>query len=179
MFCPNCGKGEQTPDTYCRNCGEVLTDLSDRFSLINKMLGIETAEKQVNVNLIVNLVTAIVSALLLVFLNGYFDGHYTRTQESAPPIIYLVYLFLGLVAVWQFISFIIALNLKSKLSGRKGIKTSTDSIATENTISSAETREFLPPADTENIVPDSVTDNTTKLLQKTSRKESFDNSGEA
>jgi hypothetical protein len=170
MFCPKCGKGEQTSDTYCRNCGEFLADFSNKFSLINKVLGVNTPEKQVNVNLAINLVTSIISFLLLVFLNGYFDGRYTRTQESAPPIIYLIYLFLGMVAVWQFLSFIINLNLKSKLSGRKSGRISTDLSANENTISSAEAKEFLPPADVENIVPASATENTTKILNKVSRK---------
>ena len=179
MFCPNCGKDEQTPDTYCRNCGEFLADFSNKFSLINKVLGISTPEKQVNVNLTINLVTAIASSLLLVFLNGYFDALYTRTQVSPPPIIYLVYLFLGLVAVWQFLSFIIALNLKSKLSGGKSGKISTDLSANENAISSAQAKEFLPPVDIKNIVPAGVTENTTKILDKVSRKESFDRSGEA
>ena len=169
MFCPNCGKGEQTPDTYCRNCGEFLADFSSKFSLISKVLGVSTPEKQVNISLIINLITAIVSSLLLVFLNGYFDALYTKTQASPPPIIYLVYLFLGLIAVWQFISFIIGLNLKSKLSGRKSGKISTDLSANENTISSA-TKEFLPPADTQNIVPASVTEDTTKILDEVSRK---------
>ena len=142
MFCPKCGNSEQTPDTYCRNCGEFLTDFSDKFSLISKVFGVNTLEKQVNVNLAINLATAIVSSLLLIFLNGYFDGRYSRTQEAAPSIIYLVYLFLGLVAVWQFLSFIIGLNLKSKLSGRKSGKISTDLSANENTISSVEAQEF-------------------------------------
>jgi hypothetical protein len=170
MFCPNCGKGEQTPDTYCRNCGEFLADFSNKLSLINKVFGVNTPEKQVNVNLTINLITAIVSSLLLVFLNGYFDAHFTRTHEPTPPIIYFVYLFLGLVAVWQFLSFIINLNLKSKLSGTKSGEISADLSANENAISSAEAKESLPPADIENIVPASVTENTTKILDKLPRK---------
>ncbi len=45
-------------------------------------------------------------------------GHYQRTHESTPPIIYPVYVFLGLVSAWQLLSFVIAMKLKSKLGGR-------------------------------------------------------------
>ena len=170
MFCPNCGKGEQTPDTYCRNCGELLTDFSSKFSLMSKVLGVNTPEKQLSVNLTISLVTAIISSILLVLLKSFSDAVSARTQASPPLIIYLLYLFLGLTAVWQFISFIIGLNLKSKLSGRKSKKVSTDLRANENTISSAQAKEFLPPGDIENIVPASVTEDTTKILDKLPRK---------
>jgi uncharacterized membrane protein YvbJ len=98
MYCPNCGKGEQTAGTYCRNCGEFLHDFSGNSYLISKLLGGSKPETQVNVNLVINLVTSIIRGALLVFLNGYFDGQQTRTGEPAPPITYLIYAFLGLVA---------------------------------------------------------------------------------
>ena len=170
MFCPNCGKAEQTLDTYCRSCGEFLADLSDRFSLINRILGVNTPEKQISVNLIINLVTSVVSSLLLVFLNGYFDAHYTRIHEPTPPIIYFVYLFLGLVAAWQFLSFVINLRLKSKFGSRKVGKVSASSSMNENTLSSGTAQKSLPQASFENIAPTSVTEDTTKILDKLTRK---------
>ena len=117
MFCPNCGKADQTVDTYCRGCGEFLADLSNPFSLFSRLLGINTPAKQITVNLIINLVTAGVSILLVAFLNGYFDGRAARTSEAAPPIVYLVYVFLGLVAAWQFLSFVLNLKLKARFQG--------------------------------------------------------------
>lgn len=170
MYCPNCGKGEQTADAYCRNCGEYLVNFSDKFYLINRVLGISTPEKQVGVNLTIDLVTSIASALLLVFLIGHFDGRYARTGEAAPTIIYLVYLFLGLVSVWQFLSFIIGINLKSKLSGKKEGEVSVSSSINESTLSSGTAQKSLPQADLENIVPVSVTEDTTRTLDKVPRK---------
>jgi uncharacterized membrane protein YuzA (DUF378 family) len=172
MFCPSCGKSEQTPESYCRNCGEFLTDFSSKSYLINKLLGGSRPETQVNVNLIINLVTSIISSLLLGFLNGYYDALHARTGEAAPPIIYLVYIFLGLVSVWQFLSFLIGMRLKSKLSGRKKDAPSVNSSASENTLSSGATQKSLPQADFENIVPTSVTEDTTRFLDKLPRKQS-------
>ncbi|CAN5390849.1 hypothetical protein BH10ACI1_BH10ACI1_00250 [soil metagenome] len=170
MFCPNCGKAEQTPDTYCRSCGEFLTDFSKKFSLINKFLGFNTPEKQVGFSSIINLVTAIVSIVLLILLKDFSDGIAIRTNRPPPLIIYLGYLFLALVAVWQLLSFVINISLKTKLSGRKSKRISTDLSANESAVSSAQAKESLPPADIENIVPASVAEETTKILNKVSRQ---------
>lgn len=170
MYCPNCGKGEQTPDAYCRNCGEYLADISDKFYLINRILGISTPEKQVGASLTIDLLTSIASALLLVFLMGYFDGRYARTGETAPTIIYLVYFFLALVSVWQFLSFIIGLNLKAKLSGKKEGAVPVNSSVNASALLSGAVQKSLPQADSENIVPASVTEDTTKILDKVPRK---------
>jgi hypothetical protein len=170
MYCPNCGKGEQAPDTYCRSCGEYSVDFSDKFYLINRVLGISTPEQQVRVNLTIDLLTSIASALLLIFLIGYFDGRHARTGESAPTIIYLVYLFLSLVSVWQFLSFIIDLNLKSKLSGKKEGTAPVHLSVDESTLSSGTVQKSLPQAGADYIVPASVTEDTTKILDQVPRK---------
>lgn len=172
MFCPSCGKSEQTPESYCRNCGEFLTDFSGKSYLLNKILGGSRPETQVNVNLTINLVTSIISALLLGFLNGFYDAQHARTGEAAPPVIYLVYIFLGLVSAWQFLSFLIGLKLKSKLSGKKKDVMPLETSAGETTLSSGSTQKSLPQADFENIVPSSVTEDTTKMLNKVPRKQS-------
>ena len=169
MYCPNCGKGEQTSNSYCRSCGEYLADVSDKFYLINRVLGISTPEKQLGVNLTIDLVTSIASGLLIVFLIGYFEGRYAKTGETAPTIIYLVYLFLGLVSIWQFLSFIIGINLKGKLSGKKGLLAPVDSSVNESALSSATAPKSLPQADQEDVVPASVTEDTTKILDKVPR----------
>lgn len=93
MFCPNCGKGENAPDTYCRNCGEFLTDFSGNSSLLTRILGANTPDKRVNVGLAFDVLTFVLSLLLLIFLFGYFDGRGTRTGEATPTIVYLVYVF--------------------------------------------------------------------------------------
>jgi hypothetical protein len=164
MFCPNCGKGEQSADSYCRNCGEFLTDFSGKSYLLNKILGGSTPATQVNVNLTISALTTIASSMLLGFLNGYYDSLYEKTGQDAPTVIYLVYIFLGLVAAWQFLSVIINLRLKSKLGQRKqGV---VDSSVDESVLSSKSTQKSLPQADFDNIVPPSVTESTTRTFDK-------------
>jgi ribosomal protein S27AE len=168
MFCPNCGKSEQTADTFCRACGEFLADHSGRFFLMNRILGISHPEKQIGFTIFIDLVTAIVSGLLLFFLMGYFDGAYKKTGVAAPGIVYLVYLFLGLVAVWQFLSFIIGTSFKRKLDASKGNQLS--SISSENKVLlSGPPPQSLPTVDQKNMMANTVTEATTKTLNKAPR----------
>ncbi|MEK6280228.1 MAG: hypothetical protein AABN95_07710 [Acidobacteriota bacterium] len=164
MFCPNCGKGEQTPESYCRSCGAFLADFSGKSYLLNKLLGGQTPETQVTVNLIINLVTALISIFLLGFLNGYFDAEYARTQKSAPPIIYLVYIFLGLVAVWQVFSFFIGMRLRRKVMGRRIADASVDAGGVAGT-----RQKSLPEAKLEDV-PSSITEEATRMLDRVPRK---------
>lgn len=160
MFCPKCGKGEQTPDSYCRSCGDFLVDASSSTSLMNRMLGISNPEKQVKFTLTIDLVTAIVSGLLLFFLMGYFDGANKRTGAPTPPIVYLVYVFLGLVSAWQLLSFTVGTTYRKKLSAGKKPSPSIDQ---------ADARGSLPPADVKNVVANSVTEQTTRNLDNVPR----------
>jgi hypothetical protein len=164
MFCSSCGQGEQTPDSYCRSCGEFLVDPTSKYSLLNRILGISRPENQFNVTLIIDLVTSVVSGLLMVFLMGYFDGRYQRTGVPAPPIVYLVYLFLGLVAAWQLLSFVIGLKLKTKLSNAKRGKLSATEKTDGNIQMPASSQPALPPADHRHAVTPSITEDTTRKL---------------
>jgi uncharacterized membrane protein YuzA (DUF378 family) len=170
MFCPNCGKGDQSPDSYCRSCGQFLTDFSGKAYLLNKLLGGSAPETQVNVNLTISIVTTIISAGLLGFLNGYYDALYARTGQSPPTVIYLVYIFLGLVAVWQFLSCLINIRLKRKLSGARAVGPVVEAGAEAEALSSRPTQKSLPQADLDSTVPPSVVEETTKILDKLPRK---------
>ena len=165
MFCPNCGKAEQAPESYCRSCGKFLADVSGKSYLLNKLLGGQTPETQVTVNMVINLVTALISALLLGFLNGWYDAQYARTQEAAPPVLYLVYIFLGLVTVWQVLSFLIGMRLRSKISGRRTAET-----ATPLSVTSKEAKQ-LPEDGLEKLesVGATVTEDTTRALDPLKR----------
>lgn len=160
MFCPRCGKPEQALDTYCRGCGEFLTDSTNPLSILSRLVGANTTSKQITFSLVINAVTAAVSGLLMIFLMGYFDGREARTLEPAPSIIYLVYVFLASVAVWQLFSFAINLNLKARFS-RKSEPSST-------TLTDGETpsAQALPDANFENAVPGSVVEKETEILNK-------------
>lgn len=171
MYCPNCGKGGQEPDAYCRQCGQFLPDLTSNVPyLIKKLLGEGKPQTQITVNLVINLVTALISILLLGFLHGYFDAHEAKTGEGAPRVIYLVYLFLGVVAGWQLLSFVIGLRLKTKFSGNKlGAMTTNDTASIHAPLQETG-NSSLPPADFDEIVPPRVTEDTTRMLDKLPRK---------
>ena len=164
MFCPNCGKAEQSAESYCRSCGNFLADVSGKSYLVNKLLGGQTPETQVTVNMVINLVTALISALLLGFLNGWYDAQYARTQEAAPPVLYLVYIFLGLVTIWQVLSFLIGLRLRNKLSGRR-----TGETARPSSVTSKEAKQ-LPEHGLEKLeTVVTVTEETTRALDPLNR----------
>ena len=160
MFCPKCGKDNQVADSYCRSCGDFLVDTASNTSLTNRILGISDPEKQVRFTLTIDLVTAIVSGMLLFFLMGYFDATYARTGIAAPAIVYLVYVFLGLVSAWQLMSFTVGTAYRKKLSASK----KTAVLKKESDPQGA-----LPPADVKNVVADSVTEQTTRNLENVRR----------
>lgn len=168
MFCPNCGKGEQTPDAYCRNCGIFLTGFSGDTSVLSKIFGANTPEKQLNAGLAFDVLTLIFSLLLLFFLIGYYDGRYAKTGETTPPVIYLVYVFLGLVALWQALSLLVGIRHKSKLSNRKKDAALTSVGATD--VLPEATKDYLPPAEAANFVSPSTTEETTRNLNRAPRK---------
>lgn len=161
MFCPKCGKGEQTPDSYCRSCGDFLVSAAGSTSLMTRILGISNPDKQVKFTLTIDLITAIVSAFLLFFLMGYFDGANARTGARTPPIVYLVYIFLGCVSMWQLLSFTVGTAYRKKLTAAKKTALSVDQ---------PDTRGSLPPADVNNVVANSITEQTTRNLDEAHRR---------
>jgi len=158
MFCPKCGKGDQTADSYCRSCGEFLIGPAQHTLLMNRILGITNPEKQVKFTLTIDLVTAIVSGFLLFFLMGYFDAVHDRMGATTPPIVYLVYIFLGLVSAWQLLSFTVGTTYRKKLNAAKKM------------IDQTNTRAALPEADQKNVVANSITEQTTRNLDKVPRR---------
>ena len=160
MFCPKCGKGEQTPDSYCRSCGDFLVSAAGSTSLMTRILGISNPDKQVKFTLTIDLVTAIVSGLLLFFLMGYFDGANARTGARTPPIVYLVYIFLGFVSMWQLLSFTVGTAYRKKLTAAK------QTALPENQSDTGS----LPPADVKDVVANSITEQTTRNLDEVHRR---------
>lgn len=143
------------------------------MSLVDRIVGANTPDKRANVGLAFDSLTLISSLLLLFFLFGYFDGRFTRTGEAAPPVIYFVYVFLGLTAAWQLLSLIVGLSHKSKLRGRGNLSDAANKSANATGDSGpAETPQgYLPPANVENMVPPpSAYEDTTRQLDKTRRK---------
>ena len=170
MFCPNCGKAEQAPDSYCRSCGEFLTDYSVKSYIFNKLLGGGAPRKQVRLNLVMNAVTFMVSVFLLGFLNGHYDAQFDRTGERPPGVIYLVYVFLGLVILWQLLGIVINLKLMKKLdAGRKGAPSHEPS-AVGGDLPSRPTQRSLPQGGFGDSAVNAATEHTTRSLDEVPRR---------
>lgn len=170
MFCPRCGKGEQTPDSYCRTCGEFLADYSAKTYLINKMLGGSSPQTQVKVGFYINFVTLIISGLLLGFLKGHYDAQFDKTGETAPRIIYLVYTFLLLVSAWQLLGLVINARLKKKLGGGNRENVAPDSKSGEVVLPSPPTQRSLKHADAADEITPRAEQEPTKILNKVPRE---------
>lgn len=174
MFCPNCGKGEQAPESYCRSCGEYLTDYSAKSYLINKLLGGAGPRSQVRINIAINMLTGLASSLLLGFLNGHYDALRERTGEGPPRVIYYVYVFLALVLVWQFFGLVVNWRLKQKMDGEKKQKQKSPPAAArgadQDAVAPPPQRKSLETGQMDPIAPESVAEQTTKRLDKIPRR---------
>jgi hypothetical protein len=164
MFCPNCGTADQIKNSYCRSCGEFLPDLNK-----SKMVsfGGETPEEQIRTNLNLNLLSALVSLALAISLYASFYG------KDAPSLIYLVVGFLLAMSCWQFSTCFISLKLRKNFSKRREASIAENQTGRHTQFESAKTKELLNEADFTDIVPATVTENTTKhLSEKINRKSS-------
>ncbi len=77
MFCPRCGKAEQVPESFCRQCGLFLPDLSKP---IKREI---PPEEHLKANTVLNAVTIIVSFTLSILLFLFFGF-----RPGAHPLIY-------------------------------------------------------------------------------------------
>lgn len=146
MFCPKCGKADQSPETYCRQCGVFLPDLSKPLKQT------VPPEQHVKVNTVVSLMT-IVTCFTLAILLYVFLGF----RESSHPLIYLTAGLLLAMGAWHIQTFIRGLKLRKHFRKHR----QPHEIALDDQIT---TDKLLDRADFENMVPASVTDHTTKHL---------------
>lgn len=155
MFCPKCGKSDQTPNSYCRSCGEFLND-QNKLATFN--FGGNTPQQNVNVINFLSIFAALFSL---------FAAFWMYISKFDLP----VALFFGAAvllcnAVWHFSNFIIGTKLKKRLNNaRKELTEKNKTIQPVN-----DTQELLPEADTSPFISPSVTENTTKHLDKIPRK---------
>lgn len=168
MFCSNCGKSDQKENSYCRQCGEFLMDSTNNLSLLLKVFGINTTEKQVTANLVISSLGFLLTLALLGFLMGYFRaGEDKIPPVKTPTVIYFVYAFLSFISVWQLFSLIFALTIKNKFKGRDA-RTKQEEISgfDKNNELSAKTQEILPTAKINSSIKPKIVENTTKILNK-------------
>ena len=157
MFCPNCGKGDQEANAFCRQCGELLPDLDSGSG--KKPVSLTKRFEMLNVHFSLSTVVAFGFGAFLIYL--FFSG---KTNEIAIASA-LVFFIIG---VWQIIGMINARQLKKRFERDKEDE-SADSL--KKSIKPKETNELLPEANFENMVPKSVTEHTTKRLKEKVRSD--------
>ncbi len=160
MYCPNCGKADQAPDTYCRRCGSFLPD----FEKAKKKT---TPEEHIKANAALSLLTVIasltLSVLLFLIFKNYPDPH---------PIIYVTAGFLITIAAWQIQTFWRTMLLRKHFTQPKN---RTDSQSVPPSFEIQPTNPLLSEADFENHVPASVVERTTRKLKAEKKREGFEN----
>ncbi len=158
MFCPNCGKADQKENAYCRSCGEFLPDLSKNSQLV---FGGNTPQQTANI---------ISGISLIAFLLSLFAGWWLyATRFNMPAVIYLAAAVLICNAIWHACNFFMVQKLVKRFKPNREKSDSQNEIA-EDKVSQ---QKSLPTADLSNVVPITVTENTTKhLFEKINRKSS-------
>jgi hypothetical protein len=154
MFCPKCGKADQSPETYCRQCGTFLPDLSKPTKQH------VPPEQHVKVNSVVSVMT-IVTCFTLAILLYVFLGF----RESTHPLIYLTSGLLLAMGVWHIQTLIRGLMLRKHFKKQK----QSQDVIIDKPVT---TDKLLEQPDFENMVPASVTDHTTRHLSETKPKSS-------
>ncbi len=151
MFCPRCGKAEQLPETYCRQCGLFLPDLSKP---VKREL---PPEEHLKANTVLNSLTIIVSFTLSILLFGFRPGTH--------PLIYVTAGLLIAIGAWHIQTLIRTQKLKKQWKRRAPLTEIQAALPeTQPAFESASTARLLDQADFANTLPASVTENTTRHL---------------
>jgi hypothetical protein len=138
MYCSNCGASEQTPKTYCRHCGTWI--------------GSGRPEERITVMIVFNGLSALFAVIAAIVLLLTQSG-----RLSATWAINLAATFCLIISVYQTLSFLFALNLRSRL--KQG----------QENHAKIESRTVLELKEADNaafIHPQTVTENTTELLER-------------
>ena len=154
MFCPNCGAADQSPNAYCKRCGEWL---ADKRSFGGR--GASKPEQRMTSMIVFNGL----SALLALFSAIALYATYLNTPEAKWSV-YVAGACCFVIAIHQMISLAFALELKLRL--KRGHTDASQTVVPEATASvpalgSGETTQFVDAR--------SVTENTTELLEAVPR----------
>jgi hypothetical protein len=147
MFCPNCGNPDQKPETYCRQCGIFLPDLSKPVKTVSP-------EQHVTANTALSamtIVTAFTLAILLWSMLGF--------REDTHPLIYVTAGLLIAIGCWHvqtlWRTLLLRKHLKKNLPPRENML---EGAAFTN-------RELAQPT-FEDVVPANLTERPTKNLSR-------------
>ena len=161
MFCPRCGKAEQLPETYCRQCGLFLPDWSQP---VKREI---PPEEHLKANTFLNALTIIVSFTLSILLFAVVpDKH---------PLIYVTAGLLIAIGAWHIQTFIRTQKLTKQWKRRTPLTEiqladiQATSPETQAAVKSASTEKLLNQANFTDTLPASVTENTTRQLAERSQ----------
>src|SRR5215216_6633405 len=94
MFCPKCGKADQLPETYCRQCGNYLPNFDKSAKKPT------TPEDHIKANAVLSAMTVVASLILSTLLFLIF-----KNIPDTHPVIYVTAGFLLAIAAWQIQTF--------------------------------------------------------------------------
>lgn len=155
MYCPKCGRSGQEAETYCRGCGLFLPDLSKPVKLAN------TPQTHVLTNSVLSGMT-IATCVILAFL------HYLilAFRPDTHPLIYATGGLLIAMAAWHVQSLWRSLLLRKHFRKNEEMRlASLESAGPDNA-------NLLGQADLQSVVPNSVTERTTRDLAGARRRSS-------
>jgi hypothetical protein len=154
MFCPRCGKAEQRPETYCRQCGLFLPDLSKPVKRERP------PEEHLKANTVLSVLTIIASFTLSILLYAILGF-----RSDTHPLIYVTAGLLLGIGAWHIQTLIRTQKLKKQWKRRAPLSEIEAALpATPLASLSASTAKLLDRSDFADAVPASVTENTTRHL---------------
>ena len=162
MFCPRCGKAEQQPETYCRQCGLLLPDLT-------KPLKRELPpEDHLKANAVLSAMTIVASFTLSILLYAILGF-----RSNTHPLIYVTAGLLLAIGGWHIQTLIRTLKLKKQWQRRARLTEIQPPFPeTQPAVKSASTAKLLDKANLGETLPVSVTENTTRHLGERSQTKS-------
>jgi hypothetical protein len=159
MYCPRCGRAEQVPDSYCRQCGFYLPDLS---KLRKRELPPEDHLKANTVLSLLTIITSFTLSILLFVILGF--------RSFTHPLIYVTAGLLLGIGGWHTQSLIRTLLQRRQWKRRAPLAEIQAPLhQAQPAFKSAPTEKLLNEPDFENTVPSSVTENTTRHLAERSQ----------
>jgi hypothetical protein len=153
MFCPRCGKAEQIPETYCRQCGLYLFD----FSKPRKRE--RPPEEHLKANTVLSVMT-IVASFTLSFLLFLILGFRSFTH----PLIYATAGILIAIGGWHIQTLLRTLMLKNQWKRRDALSEIPAAPVETSAFNSASTGKLLDQPDFADAIPVSITEHTTRHL---------------
>jgi len=156
MFCPRCGKAEQVPESYCRQCGFFLPDLA---KLEKREI---PPDEHLKANTVLSVLT-IVASFTLSFLLFAILG----LSSATHPLIYATAGILIAIGSWHIQTLIRTQKLKQQWKRRAPL---TEPEPTVPAFESPSNAKLLNQSDLSDTPPASVTEHSTRQLIQNRRR---------